>query len=148
LMLAIAETSEFDLPAIGDSAIGIVTALHYGPYLKNSANEAFVKAYQAKYGKEELPSFIAVAAYDGMRVMMEMLKATGGKRDGVKMVEAVKGLSWESPRGPVSIDPDTRELTQNVYIRRIVKENGVLFNKEFFTYPSVKEPWHELQKKK
>jgi branched-chain amino acid transport system substrate-binding protein len=144
-LMAGAETPEFDLPAIGDSALGVVTALHYGPYLDNPTNKAFVAAYQAKYGKDALPSLISVAAYDGMRVVAEMIRATDGKRDGAKMIDAVRGLKWDSPRGPVSIDPKTREIIQNIYVRRVEKgPGGVLFNKEFFTYPSVKDPWLEL----
>lgn len=138
-----AETQEFDLPAIGDSAIGVVTALHYGPYLDTPANKAFVQAYKAKYGKDALPSLISVAAYDGMKVVFEMIKATDGKRDGVKAIEAVKGLKWESPRGPVTIDPKTRDIVQNIYVRRVEKVDGTLMNKAFFTYPAVKDPWLE-----
>jgi branched-chain amino acid transport system substrate-binding protein len=138
-----AETQEFDLPAIGDSAIGVVTALHYGPYLDNPANKAFVQAYKAKYGKDALPSLISIAAYDGMKVVFEMIKATDGKRDGVKAIEAVKGLKWDSPRGPVQIDPRTRDIVQNIYVRRVEKMNGVLMNKAFYTYPAVKDPWLE-----
>jgi branched-chain amino acid transport system substrate-binding protein len=138
-----AETQEFDLPAIGDSALGVVTALHYGPYLDTPVNKAFVQAYKAKYGKDALPSLISVAAYDGMRVVFEMIKATDGKRDGVKAVEAIKGLKWESPRGPVYIDPKTRDIVQNIYVRRVEKVDGVLMNKAFQTYPAVKDPWLE-----
>ncbi|MHB8764051.1 MAG: ABC transporter substrate-binding protein [Deferrisomatales bacterium] len=142
-LFACAETTEFDLPAIGDSALGLVTALHYGPYLDTPTNRAFVAAYQKKHGKDALPSLISVAAYDGMRLVFEMIKATGGKRDGVKAVEAVKGFAWDSPRGQVSIDPKTREIVNNVYIRRVVNENGVYFNKDFFVYKAVKDPWLE-----
>jgi branched-chain amino acid transport system substrate-binding protein len=138
-----AETQEFDLPAIGDSAIGTITALHYGPYLDNPANKAFVDAYKAKYGKNALPSLISIAAYDGMKVIFEMIKATDGKRDGAKAIEAVKGMKWDSPRGPVQIDPKTRDMVQNIYVRRIEKMNGALVNKAFFTYTAVKDPWLE-----
>jgi len=138
-----AETQEFDLRAIGDSAIGVVTALHYGPYLDNPQNKAFVQAYQAKYGKDALPSLISVAAYDGMKVVFEMIKATDGKRDGAKAIEAVQGLKWDSPRGPVQIDPKTRDIVHNIYMRRVEKVDGTLINKAFFTYPAVKDPWLE-----
>ena len=143
-LMAGAETQEFDLPAIGDSAIGVISALHYGPYLDNPANKAFVEAFKAKYGKDAMPSMISVVAYDGMRIVAKMLEATGGQRDGVKMMEAVKGMKWDSPRGPVYIDPQTREIVQNIYVRRVEKVNGVLFNKEFTTLPAVKDPWLEL----
>jgi branched-chain amino acid transport system substrate-binding protein len=143
-LMSAGELPEFDLPAIGDGIIGTVTVLHYGPYLDNPANNAFRAAFAAKYGSADLPSFATVAAYDGMELIFHMLKATGGKRDGDKMMAAVKGYAWESPRGPVSIDPKTREIVQNIYIRRVEKLDGVLVNKEFFTYHDVKDPWHEL----
>jgi branched-chain amino acid transport system substrate-binding protein len=139
------ETGEQELPAIGEAAVGALTALVYGPFLDNPKNNAFRAAYQKKFGKDELPSFSTVAAYDGMELMFKMLKATGGKRDADKMIAAVGGYAWESPRGPVSIDPKTREMVQNLYVRRVEKNsNGVLFNKEIHTIPNVKEPWHEL----
>jgi branched-chain amino acid transport system substrate-binding protein len=142
------ETAEFDLPAIGDGAVGIITAQVYGPYLDNPTNSAFVKAYQAKYGADQLPSIISVLGYDGMRVVTEMLKATDGKLNGDAAMAAIKGFSWQSPRGPVAFDPETREPIQNVYIRQVVKENGRLYNKTIHTYTAQKEPWHELQKKR
>jgi branched-chain amino acid transport system substrate-binding protein len=141
------ETAEFDLPAIGDGAVGIITAQVYGPYLDNPTNAAFIKAYQAKYGADQLPSIITVLGYDGMRVITEMLKATDGKLNGDAAMAAIKRFSWQSPRGPVRFDPDTREPIQNVYIRQVVKENGRLYNKTIHTYTAQSEPWHELQKK-
>ena len=138
------ETWESDLPALGDAALGIVTSFPYGPNLDNPANRAFVAAFKAKYG--EMPTFIAVLGYDGMRVMARMVEATDGKRDGDKAIAAVKGYAWNSPRGPVSIDPRTREIIEPIYIREVVKENGVLVNKVIATLPDQKEPWHELNR--
>lgn len=144
-----AETQESDLPAIGDSALGITTALHYSPYLDNKVNKEFVAKYEAKFGKDALPSLASMAAYDAMTVVAKMIKATGGKNDGDKAIAAVKGFAWESPRGPVSIDPNTREIIQNIYMRRVEKvAGGGLGNVPFFTYKSVSEPWHEAQKAK
>jgi branched-chain amino acid transport system substrate-binding protein len=147
-LLGQAETVEFDLPAIGDAAVGVITAQVYGPYLDNPTNAAFVKAYQAKYGSNQLPSIITMKGYDGMRVIFEMLKATDGKLNGDAAMAAIKGFSWQSPRGPVTIDPETREPIQNVYIREVVKENGRFYNKTIYTYQAQKEPWHELKKSK
>jgi branched-chain amino acid transport system substrate-binding protein len=143
-LYATTETMESDLPAIGDSALGLVTALHYTPYLDNAANKSFVAAYKAKYGKDEVPSIASVAAWDGMRLIAEMVRATNGVADGDKALAAVKGFKWDSPRGAVSIDAKTREIVNNVYIRRVEKIDGQLGNKPFKTYPAVKEPWHEL----
>ena len=143
-LYATTETMESDLPAIGDSALGLVTALHYTPYLDNAANKRFVAAYKAKYGKDEVPSMASVAAWDGMVLIAEMVKATNGAADGDKALAAAKGFKWESPRGALSIDAKTREVVNNVYIRKVEKIDGQLGNKPFKTYPAVKEPWHEL----
>jgi branched-chain amino acid transport system substrate-binding protein len=142
-LLATNEAAESDLAAVGDSALGLVTALHYSPFLDNPTNKAFVAAYKAKYGKAELPSIASLAAYDGLRMIAEMVRATGGAKDGDKAMAAIKGFKWESPRGPVTIDPKTREIVQNVYIRKVEKIDGQLGNKAFKTYPAVKDPWHE-----
>lgn len=139
--------AEFDLPAAGDDALGDVNVQTYGPSLDNPVNKAFVKAMVAKYGNkmvDGLPSFIHVEAYDGMHMIFHMLKATGGKRDATKMMAAIKGFSWNSPRGPVEVNPKTRELIQNVYIRRVEKVNGKLADVVVKTYKERKDPWHEL----
>jgi branched-chain amino acid transport system substrate-binding protein len=86
------------------------------------------------------PNFVAVHAYDGMRMVYEALKKTGGKADGEALIGAIKGMSWVSPRGPVSIDPATREMTQNVYIRKVERKEGELYNVEFETIANVKDP--------
>ncbi len=142
------ETPEYDLPAVGDAAIGTVTALHYGPYLDNPENKAYVAAMVAKYGNDMaggLPSFVHVQAWDGMEILFQMLRATGGARDGDKMMAAAKGYAWKSPRGPVSVDPATRELVQNIYIRKVEKlPDGKLANIAFQTFEAQKDPWHEL----
>jgi branched-chain amino acid transport system substrate-binding protein len=146
-LIGTGETPEYDLPAVGDAALGMVTALHYGPYLDNPENKAFVQAMVAKYGNDMaggLPSFIHVQAYDGMEILFRMLRATSGKRDADKMMEAAKGYAWKSPRGAVQVDAATRELTQNIYMRRVEKVDGKLANVAFRTYDAVKDPWHEL----
>lgn len=139
--------AEFDLPVVGDAAIGDINATVYGPSLDNPVNKAFVKGMVAKYGNkliDGVPSFIHVEAYDGMRILFRMLRASGGKRNAAKMMAAVKGYSWESPRGPVEIDPKTRELIQNVYIRRVEKVKGKLEEVVIKTYPHMNDMWHVL----
>ena len=86
------------------------------------------------------PNFMAVSAYDGMNLIYESLKKAGGKTDGDSLIAAAKGLAWESPRGPVSIDPETRDIVQNIYIRKVEKKNGELYNVEFATFPNIKDP--------
>lgn len=142
------ETDETDLPSIGDGAIGMITAMPYQPSLDNAENKALLEAYFKKYGADHTPpTNITIAAYDGMQVIAKMAEVVDGAPDGQKEVDAVKGMKWLSPRGPVSIDPETRELIQNVYIREVVKENGVLHNKVIYTFENQKEPWHETQRK-
>lgn len=141
-LFATTETMESDLPAIGDSALGTITALHYSPFLTSPENTAFVKAYKAKYGPGALPTIASVSAYDSMGLIAQMIKATKGKKDGDKAIAAVKGYAWTSPRGQVSIDAKTREIIQNVYIRRVETIDGKLGNKPFETFKSVVEPWH------
>jgi len=81
-----------------------------------------------------------VAAYDGMHLIYEALNKTGGETDGDKLIAAMKGMSFESPRGPISIDPETLDIVQNVYIRRVERKDGELYNIEFDTFPAVKDP--------
>jgi branched-chain amino acid transport system substrate-binding protein len=86
------------------------------------------------------PNFMSVGGYDGMHLIYEALKKTAGKTDGEALVNAMKGMSWESPRGPISIDPETRDIVQNIYIRKVERVGGELYNVEFATIPNVKDP--------
>ena len=132
--LGTAETDEFDLQKFGDSALGLQTAFHYSGARDSPANKAFVAAL-AKQNKEAVPNYASVGAWDGMYVIHKMIEATGGKRDGDKAMAAAKTLKWESPRGPVSIDPSTRHITQNVYLRTVEKgAGGLLVNKEIQSF--------------
>jgi branched-chain amino acid transport system substrate-binding protein len=139
--------AEFDFPVVGDAVLGDINVSDYGPYIDNPENKAFVKGMVAKYGDQmldSLPSFIHVEAYDGMNIIFQMLRATGGKADSDKMMAAIKGYAWNSPRGPVKIDPQSRELIQNTYIRRAEKVNGQVVDVVLKTDPAVNDPWHEL----
>jgi len=138
-------TDEHALEAMGDAAIGIVTAFHYEYSHKSKVNEAFVKAYNAEYHRN--PDFFAMGAWDGMHLIYAALKKTGGKTDGEALINAAKGMSWESPRGPVSIDPATRDIIQTVYIREVKKVNGKLINAEIDKVANVKDPVKERMPK-
>ena len=128
--LGTAETDEFDLQKFGDSALGLTTAFHYSAAHDSAANKAFVAAV-AKVNKDAVINYATVGAWDGMYVIHKMIEATAGKRDGDKAMAAAKTLKWESPRGPVAIDPATRHITQNVYLRTVEKgPGGLLINKE------------------
>jgi len=126
--------TEPDLPAIGDAGIGILSTYHYALSHESPENEQFLKAMEGVGVKVDEVTMTAVAAYDGARVIYEMIKATDGAQDPEKAVEAVKGLSWVSPRGPVSIDPETRHIRQNVYLREVAKDGDKLINKEIQTF--------------
>jgi branched-chain amino acid transport system substrate-binding protein len=133
------EFQEIDLPKIGAGAVGIVSALHYSPNLDNPENRTFVSAMTAKFGEEALPDIFTVQAYDGMQVLFHMIEATGGQPNPEKAIESVRGFTWNSPRGPVSIDPQMRDIVQNVYVRRVVNEGGKLVNRAFETFKAVKD---------
>ena len=134
------------LNGMGDAVIGTITAHFYSADHDSATNKAFVEAFKKANGGMR-PNFMAVSGYDGMHLMYEALKKTGGKTDGDSLVAAMKGMSWESPRGPISIDPQTRDIIQNVYIRKVEKKNGELYNVEFATFQAVKDPIKAAEKK-
>jgi branched-chain amino acid transport system substrate-binding protein len=134
-------TQESDLPALGDGALGLLTTFHYAVSHDSPENKRFVEAATKAIGSAEQLSFPSVGAYDGMHVIYKMIEATDGKQDAQKAVDAVKGLAWTSPRGPVSIDAETRHITENIYLREVVKgPDGKSFNKEIETFPNQKDP--------
>jgi len=130
-----------DLPNTGDTLIGVVTAGFYSAAHPSALNKEYAAAYQKASGHRA--NFISVGGYDGMHLIYETLKKTGGNTDADTVIGAMKGMSWESPRGPISIDPRTREIVQNVYIRRVEKVNGAPWAIEFETFPAVKDPLKE-----
>ena len=132
-------TSEDALKSMGDAGLGLITAFHYDFNHQSEKNKAFVAAYNAEFKRN--PDMFSVGGYDGMHAIYEALKKTDGKTDGDSLIAAVKGMSWESPRGPMTIDPETRDVIQTVYIRRVEKVNGQLVNVEFDNIENVKDPW-------
>jgi branched-chain amino acid transport system substrate-binding protein len=135
------------LPNMGDAVLGAVTAHLYSASHPSSANKTFVAAFK-KANNGMRPNFMAVGGYDGMHLIYEALKKTGGDTDGDKLIGAMKGMAWESPRGPISIDPDTRDIVQNIYIRKVERVGGELYNVEFATFKAVKDPVKEAAKTK
>ncbi|WDZ80537.1 ABC transporter substrate-binding protein (plasmid) [Ensifer adhaerens] len=134
-------TQESDLPALGEAALGIQTTFHYAVSHDSPENKAFVEAAGKAIGNPAELSFPSVGAYDGMHVIYKMIEATGGEQDAAKAVEAVKGLSWTSPRGPVTIDPESRHITQNIYLREVAKaDDGSYYNKEIQTFEKQGDP--------
>ena len=128
-------THEPDLPALGDGALGIQSTYHYAVSHQSAENQTFLAKVKEVAGSTDELNMCAVGAYDGLHVIYRMIQATDGKRDPAKAVEAVKNLAWESPRGPVKIDPETRHIRQNVYLRVVEKEGGRYINKEVETFP-------------
>ena len=131
-------TDDDELPGMTDAMLGIVTAHHYSAVHDSALNKAYVADFEKAYGKR--PNFVSVGGYDAMHLIFEALKKTGGKTDGDALVAAMKGMKWESPRGPIAIDPRTRDVVHNEYIRRVERVDGQLSNVEFETYPMVKDP--------
>lgn len=124
---------------IGDAALGVITSHHYSAAHDSPENKAFVAEFK-KANAGMRPNLMAMQAYDGMHMIYEALKKTNGSTDGTALVNAMKGLSWTSPRGPVTVDPETREIIQNIYIRKVERVGGELFNVEFVTIPNFKDP--------
>ena len=132
-------TEDDILPQMGDAAIGIVTAHHYSAAHASPENKAFVEAFKKANGGLR-PNLFPVQSYDGMKLIYEALNKTKGATDGEALVAAMKGAAWVSPRGPISIDPETRDIVQNIYIRKVEKVGGELYNVEFETIRDVKDP--------
>ena len=131
-------TDEQALKSLGDAALEIVTAYHYDYTHNSKSNQGFVKAYNKMHNRN--PDFFSVGGYDGMHVIYEALKKTGGTTNADRLVDAAKGMKWESPRGPVSIDPKTRDIINTIYVRRVEKTPEGLRNVEFDKIEDVKDP--------
>jgi branched-chain amino acid transport system substrate-binding protein len=126
------------LNGMGDQVIGTVTAHFYSADHPSDTNKGYVAAFKA--ANNFRPNFMSVGGYDGMHLIYAALQKTGGKSDGDALVAAMRGLTWESPRGPIAIDPETRDIVQNVYMRKVEKKGGELFNVEFETFAAIKDP--------
>jgi len=132
-------TDEDVLDATGETALGAITSFHYSEAHKSKENKAYTDAYYKAYPSKR-PNFLSVAGYDGMHLIYSVLQKTGGDASGDKFISAAKGMSWESPRGPISIDPKTRDIVQNIYIRKVEKVDGKLQNVEIDHIANFKDP--------
>jgi branched-chain amino acid transport system substrate-binding protein len=132
-------TDDDILNDMGDVALGTITSHHYSAAHNSPENKAFVEAFR-KANNGMRPNFMAVGGWDGMHLIYQALAKTGGKTDGEGLVAAMKGMAWTSPRGPISIDPATRDIIQNVYVRKVERVDGQLYNVEFATFEAVKDP--------
>lgn len=134
-----------DLPAIGDAAVGLYTTGNYSTAATRPANKEFLAAWDREYGTKAIPDFLSVDGWDGMHAVFDLIKSTNGKFTGEEA--AAFFAHWktdDSPRGPISVDPNTRDIVQNIYLRKAEMKNGKLVNTEIDTFPNVKDPWKEL----
>lgn len=139
-------TQDSKLQAIGPAAVGMVTMHHYNADLDNSYNKAFVAEYKKAYGEKEVPDFVVVGGYDGMAAIAHVIQTMKGRIDPDKAMEALKGWKWEkSPRGPIMIDPVTRDVIMNEYLSEVVMKDGRLFMKNIGMIPAVKDQCKELK---
>jgi branched-chain amino acid transport system substrate-binding protein len=130
-----------DLPTTGDALLGVVTAGMYSAAHPSQLNKDYAAAYKKATGHRA--NFISISGYDGINLIYQALKATNGNTDADTVIDAMKGMKWESPRGPISIDPRTRDIVQNIYIRKVQKVDGEPWAIEFETFPAVKDPLKE-----
>jgi branched-chain amino acid transport system substrate-binding protein len=135
--------AEAALKSMGDASLGIITVANYDYNFDTPMNKAFVKAYNDEFHRN--PDFFAVGGYDGMHLIYATLQKTAGKTDGDTLIAAAKGMAWDSPRGPMSIDPETRDVVQTVHINKVEKVGGELRNVEIDKVPNVKDPGHMTQ---
>jgi branched-chain amino acid transport system substrate-binding protein len=131
-------TDDDDLNNMGDQMLGMITSGSYSAAHDSPLNKAYVAAFEKASGFR--PDFVSVGGYDGMHLIYEALKKINGNTDGDTLLAAMKGMAWESPRGPISIDQQTRDIVQNIYIRKVEKVNGQLYSVEFATYEAVRDP--------
>jgi branched-chain amino acid transport system substrate-binding protein len=142
-LLGTGDTDESVLPAIGDAAIGAITAYHYSSSLATPENRRYVEAYRRKHGANAVVNFASVAGYVAMNAMADVVKKLGPTFTGDQAMEALRGWSAQSPKGPVSIDAKERDIVQNIYIRRVEKVGDALANVEFETIPNVGDIWKQ-----
>jgi len=139
-------TQDSKLQEIGDAAVGMVTMHHYNADLDNPYNKAFVAAYKKEYGEKEVPDFVAVGGYDGTAAIAHIVQTLKGVIDADKAMAALKGWKWDkSPRGPIMIDPVTRDVIMNEYLSEVVKKDGRLYMKNIGMVPNVKDACKELK---
>ncbi len=133
-------TDDAVLQGMGDAALGIITTHHYSYAHDSAANKAYIAAYAEAYGNDIRPNFMSVGGYDGMAAIYRVIEALKGNLDGAKAMAVLKGMRIDSPRGPIAIDAETRDVVQTVYVRRVENVGGRLLNVEFDRIADVKDP--------
>jgi len=139
-------TQDTKLQGMGDAAVGMLTIHHYNADLDNPENKRFVAAWKKEYGENSTPDFMAVGGYDGMALIVDVVQKLKGKIDGDKAIEAAKGWKFNSPRGPIMIDPETRDIVMNEYLSEVVKgPDGRLMQKQIGVIENVKDACKALK---
>jgi branched-chain amino acid transport system substrate-binding protein len=138
-------TPDYKLQGMGDAAVGLITIHHYNADLSNPANKRFVETWKKDYGAAATPDFMAVQGYDGMAAIAHIVTSLKGKIDPDAAVNALRGWKYDSPRGPISIDPRTRDIVMNEYLSEVVKTDGRLVQKNIGVITAVKDMCKELQ---
>jgi branched-chain amino acid transport system substrate-binding protein len=138
-------TQDIKLQAMGDDAVGLVTVHHYNADLDNPANKRLVAAWKKEYGADSTPDFMAVQGYDGMAAIAHGVRATKGKLDADSFVNSLRGWKFDSPRGPIMIDPRTRDIVRNEYLSEVTRSGGRLVQKNIGVIPAVKDMCKELK---
>lgn len=132
------------LPSMGDEALGVITSSHYSAAHDSPENKAYVEGFRQLTNNSMRPDLMSVGGYDGMHLIYSALKQAGSMASGDELLEAMKGMSWISPRGPITIDPETRDVVHNVYLRRAEKVGDEIYNIEFAKIDNVRDPGTEL----
>jgi branched-chain amino acid transport system substrate-binding protein len=145
LLTSGATLADNELPSLGDAALGAISSSHYSASGERPANAAFVAAWREAYGEGSSPNYFSVGGWDAMAAIVDLVTRQGGAVDPARSMAILKGwTNPDSPRGPIRIDPETRDIVQNIYIRKVERVMGALTNVEFATVPAVKDPWKEL----
>jgi branched-chain amino acid transport system substrate-binding protein len=145
LMTSGATLADNELPSLGEAALGAISSSHYSASGERPANAAFVAAWREAYGAGSLPNYFSVGGWDAMAAIVDLVSRQKGAIDPARSMEILQGwTNPDSPRGPILIDPKTRDIVQNIYIRKVERVKGALTNVEFATVPAVKDPWKEL----
>jgi branched-chain amino acid transport system substrate-binding protein len=140
-------TQDTELGNMGDVPVGVITTHHYSAAGDRPANKKFVEEWKKAYGADSTPDFLGVQGYDGMAALYHVVEKTNGKITGDSFLNAIRGWTYDSPRGPMMVDADTRDIVNNIYLRRVEKRGSGLANVELDTIPMVKDPFKALGKK-
>ena len=142
-LLTTNETQEIDLPKIGKASIDAIGSSHYTETIDNPLNKRLRSDLESMFGKDRIPDTATVSAYDGMHMIYQAVAKLGPRPNPEETMKLMSNMKFDSPRGPIAIDPKTRDIVQNVYLRRVKEQDGRLVNINFATVPMVRDPWKD-----